>query len=282
MTGSRSSARARWLVVATGVLGVLALWRLGGSGGREPESTEPGSDSDGRHISFVHAPPSHVASAAIEGTVVAADGAIALDAVVLASEIGASSEHLSDQHVVAVGAQGRFRIESLRPGVYELTASSPSAGTGHLLLELLPGEERTGLVVHLEESPLLIRGRVSDEGGGPVVGALVLAMGAGETLTRRTAAFTDEQGRYSVAVARRSHLVVAHADGYVPSRRFVTAEHAEGVDFVLDPASALRGQVVRAEDGAPVEGARVTVTSRSHRLERTTTSGPTLKPSQRL
>jgi hypothetical protein len=116
-------------------------------------------------------------------------------------------------------------------------------------------------------------GRVTDEvSGDPIAGATVFVLRvpfapAGQDVT-------DANGDYEVTgLAAGSYLVGTQPTGYagevyddVPIAQFPSAppivlaedEERTDIDFALQPLRRIRGQVTRASDGAPIEGATVT------------------------
>ena len=87
---------------------------------------------------------------------------------------------------------GSFRLEAVPSGVVALVARGAGlAGGPAEVLELLPGEERTGVLLRLREGATVV-GRVLDGAGRPEVGASVRATGLAEE------PLTDADGRFEL------------------------------------------------------------------------------------
>ncbi|MFT5359144.1 MAG: hypothetical protein ACI9KE_006387, partial [Polyangiales bacterium] len=151
---------------------------------------------------------------------------------------------------------GRYRIDDIAPGVYELWAratherSPPRSGitleAGDALfipLQMVPGDHVSGIVI--------------DSEGAPIAGAEVLVVDGGLALAPiRTMSGAD--GRFHIepllpVAYERSYL--AQASGYLPGRASAAGSDEE-LRIVLEAGSTLRGRVVD-ERGRPVAGALV-------------------------
>jgi protocatechuate 3,4-dioxygenase beta subunit len=153
-------------------------------------------------------------------------------------------------------AEGRFTLEPLRPGRYDVSATatgSAKSGSGrHLALHM--GEELTGVEIRLSPGAV-VRGRVVTPAGGPVAGAQV------SSPDDRASTRTDAQGAYrltGVSPGRRGIGAEVHEDGIVSRSFWQALEVAPGenqLDFTLPPEGReVRGRVL-APDGTPVSGA---------------------------
>jgi hypothetical protein len=167
---------------------------------------------------------------------------------------------------VSSGRDGHYRIEGLWPVRHTVSASAP----GHVpafhargdrpsafdRVDLTPGGEALGVDIVLRGGGVEIRGVVQDLSGGAVEGAIV---SAGGLFQGTGMAFTTSgpDGEFSLWVAPGTPQVFARAEGYAPgSDRGAAPGHA--FELYLTPEAVLVGKVVRAGDGSPVEGARVT------------------------
>ena len=161
-------------------------------------------------------------------------------------------------------AEGRYRIKSLHPVVYTVSASAPQfqptrwRADDRSKLQLRPGEERTGIDIQLIGGGVLVEGTVKDAAGGVIEGALVQSgeiwwgsSRAGSTVTR-----TDEDGRFSLWAKPGSVRLTASAEGYNQGARMGPAP-SKTFDIHLVPESVLIGRVVMADTGKPVAGAQV-------------------------
>lgn len=165
-----------------------------------------------------------------------------------------------DPICVAADARGAYRVSSLVPAAYTIDASAQGFAPGTDELVLAPGEARTGVDLVLPSGGVLLRGTVSDIGGGPVAGARVRARS--RTVFPRAQAITetDAEGRFSLWVRPGTVDVVAVADGYSEASESGTAPAT--IDLLLTPASSLAGTVVDATTNEPRNGVRVTVAAR--------------------
>lgn len=151
---------------------------------------------------------------------------------------------------------GRYRIDDVAPGVYELWAratherSPPRSGitleAGDALfvpLQMVTGDHVEGIVVDAE--------------GAPIAGAEVLVVDGGLALAP-TRVTTGADGRFHIepllpVAYERSYL--AQASGYLPGQTAAGGSNDE-LRIVLEPGATLRGRVVD-ERGRPVAGALV-------------------------
>jgi len=158
---------------------------------------------------------------------------------------------------------GHYHIDSLFPVRHTVVASAPGhipatyhhgeGASRRAHVELRATEDATGIDLQLEGGGVEIHGTVKDLSGGPVEGAQVVAGEAAITSS-------DAEGRFSTWVRPGPVWVSAQADGYAsgfdggpaPGRVF---------EVFLTPEAVLIGKVVRASDGSPVEGARVSSTA---------------------
>ncbi|MEN8151401.1 MAG: carboxypeptidase-like regulatory domain-containing protein, partial [Planctomycetota bacterium] len=144
------------------------------------------------------------------------------------------------------GEDGTFTIENLPEGVYTVRTNTggafrfgggkdegPSlmpaiqegvpAGTKNLELRLLAGAA--------------IEGRVTDESGNPIPGAMILARSIGEDVTTSGFGRTDENGEFRVTglePGRRVAVNVSHGD-YGPLPGQEVDSDSTGLSFVLPP-----------------------------------------------
>ena len=161
-------------------------------------------------------------------------------------------------------AEGRFVVEGLEPGTYDVTAR---------LMGLAPGElrdvaaGRKDLVLELTQGTKLV-GTVRDAANGKPVPSFSLGVSTRRGPLQRVPltqlAFIDAQGRYELAgVPPGSYVVQVAAYGYAPSETNVeVAERASGpvtADFSLARGAKLTGRVVEEGSGQPLERARISI-----------------------
>jgi len=160
------------------------------------------------------------------------------------------SERRREQCVEA-GADGQFTFEALTPALWELTASANGFVSDRAQVFVRASEELPAPVVLTLLRGVESRGRVMDITGGTVAGATVSASGS-------VSAPTDEEGRFRIWTRPGRAFFKASAEGYVQGFAAETTP-ATGVEIILAPGGSLTGQVIRADDGAPLPGVGVNV-----------------------
>lgn len=157
---------------------------------------------------------------------------------------------------VRTDAEGRYSLPttSLRETVYVYAVA-----TGYAQARVIAKPNGPGSVAEadFELTPSFqVMGRVVDEAGTPVMGAVVRSF-----FTNRNDAETDAQGRYLLDFldpARERHTVYARKPGYVEASTVVTTSGAklEIEDLVLTRGVRVAGRVVDIS-GQPVVGAEL-------------------------
>ncbi len=155
---------------------------------------------------------------------------------------------------------GRFRVEGVTPGSFELRATAPGRQEARLTsLEAQPGQDLQGVEVVLAAGAVLT-GRVLSSAGQPVAGAemSLLPEGSAPPLLSGGSDLSDEQGRYRLeGISPGTHTVQAEHEGYRPTlRRLDVRADRNTLDLTLEPGAILSGRVVDPQR-APVAGARV-------------------------
>jgi hypothetical protein len=154
---------------------------------------------------------------------------------------------------------GGYAFGALAPGSYLLTAGAdgylPGTPPGSLPIALAAGEAKAHVDIVLHEGAGRIAGVVLDATGGPVHGAIVRVALDGPA-RGGIAVSTDERGRFRLSVEPGGVSLAAEAQGYAPTRQWVTAPSRD-VTLTLTPGSAVLGSVVRTSDGAPMAGIEV-------------------------
>jgi protocatechuate 3,4-dioxygenase beta subunit len=158
---------------------------------------------------------------------------------------------------------GAVRFTNLAPGTYVVTASSPAPG---LIPAVQSGVEiATGGTVSVQlvlaRGGLVLSGRVTDSGSGPIAGARVTATQPGGDEASGALLFfagaTDHKGAFALTLRAGIYSVVAQADGYPRKSQLVSLQADTTLDFRLDPGTQISGRVVMRDTREPVPGARV-------------------------
>ncbi|MDC0717647.1 carboxypeptidase regulatory-like domain-containing protein [Nannocystis bainbridge] len=163
---------------------------------------------------------------------------------------------------------GHYRVDGLWAVRHSVSASAPGyVPAFHTrgerpsnldMVALAPGGEALGVDITLRGGGVEIHGVVTDLSGGAVEGAIVSAGGV-YLGTGMAFATSGAEGAFSLWLAPGQPQVHARAEGYAPgSDRGAAPGHR--FELFLTPESVLVGKVVRAGDGSPVEGAKVTAT----------------------
>lgn len=177
------------------------------------------------------------------------------------------------------GADGSFEIAAVEAGVpWDLRVEAPTRRPQRLSLGRLGAGESREAGDLLLELGATVEGRVLDAAGLPVEGALVHAerppsegtavlFASAVGLPGSADVKTDREGRYRLdgLAPEEAHVVVAEADGRLPARSAPTKARVDTptwvADLVLKDGKEITGRVVK-RDGAPVEGALVSVRAR--------------------
>jgi protocatechuate 3,4-dioxygenase beta subunit len=151
---------------------------------------------------------------------------------------------ISSSLAADAGADGRFRITSVAPGSYVLSATAPGYGTKRA--EVVVGSrQRVADVGDVGmESGLVIRGHVREPGGTPIAEARVNAfrdrsMGEDRGEGRTTADGSFAIGGLSAGTYRLSVFAAGHAMGDREAEA-----GTDGVEIVLETGGSLAGTVV--------------------------------------
>ncbi len=266
------------ILLVLAAAGWLLLGRGGGSGGGggKPATagtqTTPGGGAAaaGPRARAAKPDPRTLEQGSIAGTVTARGGGPLAGAQVCVQGWveDVPPEDTRDPRCVATDAQGRYVIDRLWVGTYDVTASAerhaPAAWRGPLPdrdrnIELKAGERRTGIDLVLATGAVEVRGTVGDINGGPIADAWV-SVGGGWRWSGAAAARTrsGEDGTFRVWVAPGNIHASASADGYAEGNAEGKAPTTQ-LEILLTPESVLAGTVVEAGTNKPVAGATVSV-----------------------
>jgi len=162
------------------------------------------------------------------------------------------------------GADGRFVLTELPPGHYEVWAwAADGYGTS---TSCDVASDTTEVELRLEPSGAPTHGIVRDAAGGTVASAELRVMHVNAGLDRPVAlARSDTEGRYRLRLPPGNYLARVSASGYALTQRVLqVGRQGAEQDFVLNPAAAVTGRVVR-QGGAVAPN--VSLTLRPARLD---------------
>ncbi len=159
-------------------------------------------------------------------------------------------------------ATGGWKAPRVMPGAYVVAATAAGFLPGtRAKLTVGSGEQRPGIDLVLTAGGMVVRGTVTDVGGGPISGARITATRSRvpELFGRADLVATSgADGRYELTLAEGAYDLVATHDDYTRvDHRVELAGAPMTVDFTLVPGAIIRGQVVARDHGTPVPGALV-------------------------
>jgi RNA polymerase sigma factor (sigma-70 family) len=256
---------AAGLVLIAGVALIARSWNGGASappavppsGARATQGPEPGLP----RLAAAVAPENQ--RGRLAGQVFDQNGKPVVGAVVLlvGSVIGAGEPPVVIERLVRSAAEGGFAFDDVPRGHYFATATQVGlqpAFRGESFERAAP--RRDDFHLRLGPPGPTLSGEVRDEGGGPLVGAWVLAQRRSGAVTSGTrfVAVTDGTGRFELSLSPDAYRVSARAEGYARQSEEVSVTRSQTRDFQLSPAARVAGSVVDGR-GAPVVGAVVTL-----------------------
>uniref|UniRef100_A0A7C4LIY6 Carboxypeptidase regulatory-like domain-containing protein n=1 Tax=Schlesneria paludicola TaxID=360056 RepID=A0A7C4LIY6_9PLAN len=154
---------------------------------------------------------------------------------------------------VTTDEEGRFRMEQLLGGPAEFEVAATGYPRVTSKLNVLPQNETT-FATQLSGTAE-VSGQVIDEEGLPVARAVATLAGTAYRVT------ADDQGRFQLRGCRAGTVALElSADGYATAEVSATLKMGEAVSLGtirLESARALRGWVLNAATGEPIEGARI-------------------------
>jgi protocatechuate 3,4-dioxygenase beta subunit len=251
----------RW-IFALLLMGLgLAFWRPWSRSsprtGRGPSAT-----ASARVRWPTHAPPG---PGALMGLVVDAQGRPAPGARVVPWRRG-SAPGLSAGGATT-DAAGGFRIEDLAPGPYFAVATADGWVAARSEVVDIGPRATIRLELRLRVRGLRLAGRITDLGGGPVVGAAV-------RFDDLPAVVSDARGQYALTLPPGGHAGWVALPGYVPVDLEVLMEGATTRDVRLVPGARIAGRVVAEATGRPAAGVEVALSwSAESRVERSDPDG---------
>ena len=173
------------------------------------------------------------------------------------------------------GDDGRFAVEGLSPGVYEVTAVADDGARGGATATLPVEGARVEANPVVAGGSATLKGRVVHADGrpwqGPVLLLDALATNPGHDPggLRGVVLALDAEGRFSVGglAAGPVHLTAIAAESFRATSRPVTLPYAGEYLFVVDAGlTAFKGRVVADADGSAVAGAIVMAGGRGGEL----------------
>lgn len=159
--------------------------------------------------------------------------------------------------VTEADGEGRFRLEGLGFGAYDLKARARGFRETTLAVKLAEGEAPRPVTVTLKAG-LLLEGVVAGPDGDPAAGVRVQAEPASADQTRREARSapvstrTGDDGAFRLEGLAPGRMVLsARGDGGAWGRELAEAGQKHPVELRLEPGGSVQGRVV-AESGEPV------------------------------
>ncbi len=164
--------------------------------------------------------------------------------------------------------EGYFAFAAVDDGTYSLVARLKGYASGHESDVIVAKARGAGVLTIVLGAGGVMRGRVTDADGKPLVNAQVIAIrdqrGMRSSLLQREVALTDEDGHYVIdtLTAEQSYRFGVVAEGYAPVYEVngvrITREDQEK-DFALVKGGNLAGVVTDEQTGKSIEGARIAV-----------------------
>jgi protocatechuate 3,4-dioxygenase beta subunit len=153
---------------------------------------------------------------------------------------------------------GRFEIEGLEPGAYELMARKGVLIGAGQTVTLAVAQSVTDLEIEVDRAHV-VSGRVRDDAGAGIGGVRISANRDGPPFGQAARTRSNPDGTYALeGMLPGGYRLSAWEEGhgFASGRAKVQAADVPNVDLVLPRGVKVSGKVVTA-DGKPVEGARV-------------------------
>ena len=176
--------------------------------------------------------------------------------------------------VASAGADGRFRVGRLAPGLWEVLARAADGRSVAVTVEVKPREPVGFVELHLPAGRHTFAGSIRFADGGPFTGVVRLVEDRTDTGNgHRATVLCDAHGGFRFAhVASGTVWVLA----WMPGAACIYSEEfripcPEPLEIVLDPAPRrIVGRVIDHVTGESVAGARVTVERGGRHVESAT------------
>ncbi|HUS30715.1 MAG TPA: carboxypeptidase-like regulatory domain-containing protein, partial [Kofleriaceae bacterium] len=259
-------------VIAVGIavllVAVLVAWKACGSSSSHSSSAKSGS---GAHSSSVVASKLNkdgpVQPASIAGRVTRAqDGAPVAGATVSLAPAELMAMFIKSDMptlVATTDANGNFKAATVMPGAYVVAATASGYLPGaHTKITVQQGEARTGIDIALTQGGTIVKGTVTDVGGGAIGDARITANKGSEIpdLSGHSefVVITKPDGTYEITLPDGEFRLEASHDDYTSAgHRLEVAGKPLTQDFQLIPGAVIRGTVIAKDTGKPVPGALV-------------------------
>lgn len=194
--------------------------------------------------------------ATIRGRAIDPTGAPVAEALVRAIPTGPPNEnHTRSAAFALTGPDGTFVLEDLDKREYALLAEADD----YALVEKVPVAGGTQDVVLTLDGGKPISGRVETTTGEPVPAYTLLVLRrdglARHAIVERS--IVDPRGKFFVRVPPGDFELIASAFGWAPSSPVSAAAGTTDIKVVVAAGATLRGKVIDADTGAPLQYARV-------------------------
>lgn len=204
----------------------------------------------------------------LEGVVVDEDGAPAADAMVTARTDSRSGAGRFGGLRDETDGDGRYRLEGLAPGTYDIHAFGSLTGAqATAQVEVVAGVNRLDLRL-IRKNQATVSGRVLDPDGAPVAGAAVQLSQESSS----SGVTTQGDGSFEISIEPGSYTATASGRGWADSDplpvEVAAGQPVSGLELRLRPGGAIAGRLLGVE---PADLGRVRV--RASRIGRRSFGG---------
>ena len=158
------------------------------------------------------------------------------------------------QHTGGSDGAGRFGIEGLCPGSYKITFTPPGSNTFSEKappIEVPPHRDVSGVEIVYDDTGLTISGRVVDSEGKPL--RMVMLTAWDQRHRKAAETYTLEDGSFALrGLAEGTYTVSTQPEGYGLFKLDGVEAGVADLDIVLQPAAAIEGRVLHADNDEPV------------------------------